>query len=121
MKTKLFEIRDRGTFMPAMATQVRGSDEKEIYLLKSSGFSNSNAGGFTPLIILHFLELNEAHYDAYHWEDRTRFTAHQYIQENWEKLKSGDVIDVEYILGETTEPKMSQRAEEIGGYYLETF
>ena len=110
MKTKLFEIRDRGTFMPAMATQIRSSDEKEIYLLESSGFSNYN-----PLFILHFLELNEAHYDAYHWEDRTRFTAHQYIQENWEKLKSGDVIDVEYILGETTEPKMSQRAE-IGGY-----
>ena len=121
MKTKLFEIRDRGTFMPVMTTQVRSSDEKEIYLLRSSGFSNSNAGGFTPLIILHFLELNEAHYDAYHWEDRTRHYVHNYIQQNWDALKSGDVIDVEYILGETTEPKMSQRQEEIGGYCLDTF
>lgn len=116
MKTKLFEIRDRGTFMPAMATQARSSELKEIYLLRSSGFSNSN-----PLIILHFLELNETHYSAYHWEDRTRFHAHQYIQVNWERLKSGDVIDVEFILGETTEPKLSQRLEEIGGYYCETF
>ena len=110
MKTKLFEIRDRGTFMPAMATIMTSSNFEEIYLLGSSGFSNSN-----PLIILHFLELNKAHYDAYHWEDRTRFTAHQYIQKNWEKLNSGDVIDVEYVLGETEEPKVSQR-QEIGGY-----
>ena len=114
IEVKLFEVRDRATFMPAMATQARSSDEKEIYLLKSSGFSNS------PLIVLYFLELNEGHWDAYHWGDRTRFTSHQYIQENWEKLKSGDVIDIEYILGETPEPKVSQR-QEIGGYCLDTF
>ena len=106
IETKLFEIRDEGTFMPAMATQTRSSELKETYLLRSSGFSNS-----CPLIIVHFLELNEAHCSSYHWGDRTRFTAHQYIQENWEKLTSGDVIDVEYILDETTEPKMSQRTE----------
>lgn len=103
MKTKLFEIRDRATFMPAMATQARSSDEKEIYLLRSSGF------GYSPLIILYFLELNDGHWSAHHWGDRTMSTAHKYIQKNWDVLKSGDVIDVEYILGETTEPKMSQR------------
>ena len=106
MKTKLFEIRDRGTFMPVMATLAKGDDRHEQYLLLSSGF-----GHISPLIILHFLELNEAHYDVYHWDDRTRNTAHRYIQENWETLTSGDIIDVEYILGETTEPKMSQRME----------
>ena len=109
MKTKLFEIRDRGTFMPAMATQAKSSDEKETYLLRSSGFSNS------PLIVLYFLELNEGHWDAYHWGDRTRHYAHNYIQQNWDALESGDVIDVEYVLGETPEPKVSQR-QEIGGY-----
>ena len=110
MKTKLFEIRDRGTFMPAMATLATGDDRHEQYLLMMSGF-----GHISPLIILYSLELNEGHWDAYHWGDRTRNTAHKYIQENWEKLKSGDVIDVEYILGETHEPKVSQR-QEIGGY-----
>ena len=115
---KLFEIRDRGTFMPVMATQTKGNDKKEIYLLEAAGFSNSN-----PLIILHFFKAYhwETHYNAYHWEDRTRLHAHQYIQQNWDALKSGDVIDVEYILDETAEPKMSQRLEEMGGYYCETF
>ena len=113
MKTKLFEIRDRGTFMPAVATLAKGNDRHEQYLLSSSGFGHT-----IPLIILYFLELNEGHYDAYHWGNRTRNTAHKYIQQNWDVLKSGDVIDVEYILGETTEPKMSQWTEEIGGYCL---
>ena len=116
MKTKLFEIRDRGTFMPVMATLAKGDDRQEQYLLLSSGF-----GHVSPLVILHFLELNEAHYDVYHWGDRTMSTAHKYIQQNWDALKSGDVIDVEYILDETSEPKMSQRAEKIGGYCLDTF
>lgn len=116
IETKLFEIRDRGTFMPVMATIMTSSNFAEIYLLKSSGFSNSN-----PLIMVHFLAPNDAYHVPYHWGDRTRFHAHLYIQENWERLKSGDVIDVEYILGETTELKMSQRLEEIGVNYRETF
>ena len=116
MKTKLFEIRDRGTFMSAMATLAKGDDRHEQYLLLSSGF-----GHISPLVILHFLELNEGHWDAYHWGDRTKHTAHKYIQQNWDALNSGDVIDVEYILGETTEPKMSQSMEKIGGYCLGTF
>ena len=116
MKTKLFEIRDRGTFMPAMATRATSNDEQEKYLLASSGFAFNSS-----FVILHFLELDKASYDPYGWGGRTMTTAHRYIQENWEKLKSGDVIDVEYVLGETSEPKMSQRQEEIGGYCLDTF
>jgi hypothetical protein len=116
MKTKLFEIRDRGTFMLAMATLAKSDDRHERYLLSLSGF-----GHVSPLVVLHFLERNEGHWDPYHWRDRTMSTAHKYIQQNWDVLKSSDVIDVEYILGETTEPKMSRRMEGIGGYCLDTF
>ena len=28
---------------------------------------------------------------------------------NWQELRDGDVIDVEFILGETAEPKRSER------------
>ena len=107
MRVKLFEIRDRGTFMPAMATLAKSDDRHEQYLLSSSGFGHPS-----PLIILYFLELNEGHCDAYHWGNRTRNTAHKYIQQNWDVLKSGDVIDIEYILGETREPKVSQLKRE---------
>jgi hypothetical protein len=34
--------------------------------------------------------------------------AHDYIRNNWPTLKDGDVIDVEFILGETNERKISE-------------
>ena len=74
MKTKLFEIRDRGTFMPTVATLATGDDRHEQYLLLSSGF-----GHVSPLIIFYSLELNEGHWDPYHWKDRARNTAHNKI------------------------------------------
>jgi hypothetical protein len=43
------------------------------------------------------------------WGDRTYQIAHQYIVENWSVLESGAVVDVEHILGETDEPKVSER------------
>jgi hypothetical protein len=36
-------------------------------------------------------------------------TAHAYIEEKWDELGSGVVIDVEYILGETRTYKASER------------
>jgi hypothetical protein len=39
--------------------------------------------------------------------------AHRYIEENWNALSDGDVIDVEFILGETKEKKISERYETV--------
>ena len=36
-------------------------------------------------------------------------TAHEHIILNWDQLKDGDVIDVEFILGETKVKKDSER------------
>jgi len=36
-------------------------------------------------------------------------TAHKYIIDHWVDLKEGDVVDVEFILGEASEKKISQR------------
>jgi len=46
--------------------------------------------------------------DPYFWGDRTFTTAHFYITQEWAQLTSGDVVDVEFILGERTEPKLSE-------------
>jgi hypothetical protein len=50
-------------------------------------------------------------YDPYDWNDRTMQTAHNYIAKNFDDLSNGDVVDVEYILEETDEPKISERNE----------
>ena len=51
-----------------------------------------------------------ANYDPYNWTKcgRTMNVAHRHIEANWDKLASGDVVDVEFILGETSAPKESE-------------
>lgn len=102
MEAKLLEIRDKATFMPALAIQISGAD----------GYLAMRAGYGRPLILLIFLVDNRGNYDPYQWRDRTRQVSHAYIQENWSEIKQDDVIDVEFIMGETTEPKESERCDE---------
>jgi hypothetical protein len=37
--------------------------------------------------------------------------AHDHIMRHWSTLKDGDVVDVEYILGEAATPKTSERED----------
>lgn len=100
MKTKLFEIRDRGTFIPALAIQVRGADG---YLLRRAGFGS-------PLVYLVKLETQQCAYSPYNWPGgcRTMQVAHRHIEKYFDELKSGEVVDVEFILGETGVAKLSE-------------
>ncbi len=110
MESKLFEIRDRATFLPVIATKMQTKDFKEFFLLRRSGFSCSD-----KLIELAILGNNHSKftYDSSDWEDgtRTMSLAHKHIEDNWAELKTGDVIDIEYVLGEVSEPKISERLE----------
>ena len=105
LETKMFEVRDRGTYIPVAATKLVTNDLGEAYMLRRAGYSNSY-----PMVILTRLDNVEAHNDAYNWADtRTLREAHGYIAKNFDTLKSGDVVDVEFILGETTVCKTSER------------
>lgn len=35
--------------------------------------------------------------------------AHLYVRDHWAELRDGDVVDVQFILGETAAPKKSER------------
>ena len=106
MEVKLLEIRDIGTTVSALAillTPEKGNDQEKWLLGRV---------GFTPVVpCVGFLPLtrNKWHYDPYEWGDRTFQTAHGHIRNNWNSIKSGDVIDVEFILGESDKPKTSER------------
>jgi hypothetical protein len=93
-----------------------GSDEgwAEFYLLRRAGF-----GFALPPVMLCRLNadggIHQASCDEYDWGTaRTLGAAHLHIRENWQSLKSGDVIDVEYILKETSTPKKSERFDDLG-------
>lgn len=106
MKSKVLEIRDRATFIPVVATEMFPENEIQSYYLRHSGY------GFDyPLVLVTTLDGRECEYDPFKWgtNPRTMFEAHMYIQEHFNELNEGDVVDVEYILGEAKEAKKSQR------------
>jgi len=117
MQTKLLEIRDSGTFMPFLAIKLSYENEEERWLLRRAGFSPNGISGYEhdseKYILFHPLCTDQINYDVYSWNRgaRTVPLAHIYVIDHWNELKSGDVIDVEFNLGETKEKKISERLD----------
>jgi len=102
-EVKFFQVRDRGTNISVMcvrfyataldglpgviARRVGWGSEPGTFYLKLSGTDNVGCSEWT------------------HWSDRTNRAAHAYISREWMGLKSGDVVDVEFILEESEAPK----------------
>ena len=109
LTTKILEIRDAATFIPVLCVDMSGSHSiEERYYLRRCGYPNDGE----PNILLTRLDGNGlATNDPYAWGGRTYPVAHQYIIAHWRSLDSGDVVDVEFILGERAVPKVSERLE----------
>lgn len=106
MKVKLFEVRDRCTFVAVMCIKMNSPTvHKEEYLLRRAGYSLDN----DLIAMWNMRDGDPCRYEFYN--SRTYEVSHEYISLNWDSLKSGDVVDVEYILGETKTCKVS---EELG-------
>lgn len=111
MITKTFEIRDRGTFVPVLAIKLEPGNAADRYLLARAGYC------LTPEEQAQYVQLvrieggnGSSTCDPYDWGGgaRTLRIAHQYIIEHFDALDSGVVVDVEFILGETEAPKVSE-------------
>lgn len=107
MLVKLLEVRDRGTFLPIFAIDTGAANEGQRYLLARCGFPSDSE----EIIIARLSGEQPSSADCYFWNDRTMQTAHLYIREHFAELNDGDVIDVEFILGESKQPKTSERNE----------
>lgn len=105
MKVKTVEIRDRATFIPAVAISIEPDNEGQRYLIRRSGFSST----FSDVILMP-LDCRGASYDPYKWHGaRTLLEAHLWIRTHFDEIKDGDVVDVEFILGEKPSMKTSER------------
>lgn len=107
---KFFEIRDRATFIPVYAFRARPitpGNEAERYLLARTGYGPL---GDSECVIMGRLEGGYySHCDAFGWNSRTLTTAHLHLENHFDELPTGSVLDVEYILGETKTAKISER------------
>lgn len=108
MTCKTIEIRDRGTFVPALLVRLDPSDERDRWLLARSGFGSDAESQRSYVLLINLVK--DAPYDPFgHGPARTLHVAHQHAIENFEQIRNGAVIDVEYLLGERTEPKESEQ------------
>jgi hypothetical protein len=107
MNGKILEIRDSATFIPVVAFAIRTNNESEKYLLRRVGYPDN-----VDVIVVFRLDTHESRVYPYDWGgSRTMTVAHDYIVRNWEKVRAGDVVDVEYILGLSPQPKKPERLE----------
>jgi hypothetical protein len=111
MEIKCLEIRDHHTFVPVICIRPVADNEEQRYLLRRDGY---RADETERCIIMIDAQCRAVEYDPHHWHrrdrlNRTHRNAHKYIADHWHELKDGDVVDVAYILGETSQPKISER------------
>lgn len=111
MEIKLIEIRDSATFIPAIAIKMGANDSAEHYLLSRSGYGTTNED-MSKYVFLARLQEMQFQYETFMWGDaRTMPVIHEYLQKRWEDVESGQVLDVQYILMENPQPKVSEREE----------
>ena len=103
---KFLEIRDRATCITAIAVKFSPESEQERWLLMTAGFGNLVVEQQEYVL---FGSINggarDIFTDPYKQQDRTMHTAHLFVRKNFDDLKNGQAIDVEFILGETDKPK----------------
>lgn len=108
MEVKCLELRDHMTFVPVICLRPVPDNEAQRYLLRRDGYVGDDR---EHCIIMIDAQCRGVAYDPYAWpaNSRTYRVAHDYIERHWAELKDGDVIDVEFILGETDTCKGSER------------
>jgi hypothetical protein len=112
MQVKILELRDAGTFIPIVAIDMNPENESQRWLLWRRGYP---CDGVPNIAIFHANANGDPVWnDPYGWGGgaRTYPVAHDWIIKNWHELADGDVVDVEWILHETEEPKVSERVSE---------
>lgn len=107
MTCKTIEIRDRGTFIPALAVRLDPACERDRWLMARAGFGREPESQGSYVLLF---RLEDAPHDPFkHGPARTLRVAHHHVVENFDAIESGVVIDVEYLLGERLTPKESEQ------------
>ena len=107
MITKTIEVRDQATFIPMLAIKLCPGNSQDRYLLSRAGYGKS-AEQQGSYILLAGLHDTRASYDPYNWGDKTRQTAHIWLTKHFDEIESGVVVDVQFIVGETSVPKLTE-------------
>lgn len=113
-EVKMIEVRDEGTTIVCIAMKPDPTTEAEAWGYSRTGY------GLTPddnraYVLIAPLAGGDGLLtcDPYKHPGaparRTLWAAHRWLKVHWHEVESGDVVDVQYILGETEAPKIPER------------
>lgn len=113
---KYVEIRDVGTTIPAVCFRpsaiynYSGAFNPIVGKVVSYGLERTGYSRHNQCVVLMRLDDCRAKNDPYEWgnSSRTMTAAHAWIDENFDRINHGDVVDVQFILGQTNTPKISE-------------
>jgi hypothetical protein len=116
MEKKFLEIRDRGTWIPVLAFRFDLADTEMPGFRESfwrAGFGKGPEDWYRYTFVMRFEGPSVVNYDPLEWggSSRTMWHAHRIIEETWDQLQSGDVVDVEFSLGEKPTKKTPEWKE----------
>lgn len=110
MICKTFEFRDKGTFIPVLAVKLEPVSPADNFLFMRAGygFNKEEQRGYIGLAQIDGGR-GQFTTDPYDWgSNRTMHYGHIYINKHFDELQSGSVVDVEFLLGESSSPKKSE-------------
>lgn len=103
LDSKVVEIRDEGTHIGGLAIKMASESAPQRAHLRRHGYPANGT-----CIVLMKLGNQEASSDPYFWSSRTMQVAHDWITNHYDEIHDGDVIDVQFIVGETQQPKTAE-------------
>lgn len=106
-ETKLLEIRDHGTTIPALAVCFVHDNDEHDWLLDRVGYPFGD-----ERVLLFHLARNVGTTNPEDWPahcGRTMKAAHEALVAQWDTYPDGAVLDVRVPLGEASEPVKSDR------------
>lgn len=112
MIAKTVEIRDAATFIPALAVKLEPTTEQDRYLLGRAGYGITRESQARYVVLARVAGgVGYATSDPYNWQSSTMQRAHAWLLEHFDEIESGAVVDVEYITGMASAPKVSEAEE----------
>lgn len=104
MQSKTFQVRDEGTNIPVLVIQLEPDNEQSQHIFYRAGLGKTADVQRRTYYLIN-LARHQGFSFPYSSKGRTLQVAHKYIEANFDRLESGQVIDVEFLLGITTTPK----------------
>ena len=100
MKTKMIEIRDDGTCIPALVIKMEAANAVEECYMWRTGYPRDGSS-----IVLMRLSDQETKVDPYEWgTSRTMPLAHNWLCDHFDDIEEEAVLDVRFISGVRDNP-----------------